>query len=141
MTRPAGGSSQQELPQDDELLEHDDELLPHEDELLHDDELLPQDDELLSQDDDPLPHDEPACAVPMTYQDASWVALAFVHDPLALEPPTRAPVWGRPGSRSVACLRRSSQARRQARRTIHVHRTATPPATPTTSNRISMISP
>lgn len=137
---PASGrpSRQQELPQDDELLLHDDELLEQ------DDELLPQDDELLEQEEEPDP--EPSQASPAAYQDEQLneAPAAPVADaapvPLLEGPQVRFPC-PLPQPYPDACRPRSSQARRQARRTSHVHSTAAPSTAAATTTAVTIVSP
>jgi hypothetical protein len=133
---------QQELPQDDELLPQDDEL-PQDEELLQDDELPPEQEEEPPQEE---PDGELSQASPAAYQDESLNAVPTppVVDaapvPLLVgHAPCLCPL---PRPYAGACRPRSSQARRQARRTSQAHSTAiTSTATTTTTKAITITSP
>ncbi|GHB57496.1 hypothetical protein GCM10010377_55690 [Streptomyces viridiviolaceus] len=126
--------SQQELPQDDELL-------PQDDELPHDEELLPQDDE--------LPLEQPLDAPPPTpasHQDewAEGLPASCADVPVCVPVPVGDAPWPCPalGPGAVAHTPRSSQARRHARRIIHVATmTSTSTHTAASTNAINMTSP
>ncbi|MFE9644301.1 hypothetical protein ACFYO0_09230 [Streptomyces sp. NPDC006365] len=131
-------SRQQELPQEDELLPQDEELLPQEDELLPEQEEEPLQEE---------PDDEPSQASPVTYQDDQLDEVS-APPPVAAAAPVpllvshvldRCPL---PRPYPDACRPRSSQARRQARRTSQAHSTAIPStAAATTTKAVMIMSP
>ncbi|MFE8958716.1 hypothetical protein [Streptomyces iakyrus] len=139
--RPRTDESVAAKPYGQQELLHDDELLPHED------ELLPQDDELPQDEEPPLEQSLEGCSlVPASHQEEWSTGLSAVCAVVALYVPV--PVghvpWPGPALRPDAAARmlRSSQARRQARRTIQVITvTSANTSTLTHTNAINMTPP